>query len=62
MELNLQKIKMEMKRMGILNKSELARQMNTSKQLIHYYFNTKTIKAAESFGKFFKISAKDLIK
>lgn len=62
MELNLQKIKLEMNRLGIETKADLARRMKTSKQLIQYYFDTKTIKAAAAFGKFFKVNPRDFIK
>lgn len=61
MELNIKKIKFEMNRLGIETQAELARQMGTSRQLIFKYFQDKPIKAAEKFGKFFKISPKDLI-
>uniref|UniRef100_A0A6M3XSL3 Uncharacterized protein n=1 Tax=viral metagenome TaxID=1070528 RepID=A0A6M3XSL3_9ZZZZ len=62
MELNLQKIKLEMERSGIETKAALARKMKIDKQLIQYYFKTKTIKAAEKFGKFFKINSMEFIK
>ena len=61
-ELNITKIKSEMKRLGINTKADLARAMGISKQMVQYYFNTKTITAAYIFGRFFKISTKNLIR
>ena len=62
MKLNIQKIKLEMKRSNILSQAELARQMKVDRQLIFYYFKEKPIKAAERFGRFFRSSPKDFIK
>lgn len=60
MELNIKKIEQEMERLGI-SKADLAREWSVTRQAIDYYFQTKPIKAAEKFGKFFKLSPKDLI-
>ena len=62
MKLNIQKINFEKKRLGIETNAELARQMGVDRQLLAYWLNKKTIKAAERFAKFFHIDPKDLIR
>ena len=61
MELNIDKIKQEMERLGI-TRADLAKEWNISRQAVAYYFKDKPIKAAVKFGKFFNITPKDLIK
>jgi len=61
MELNIEKIKNELRRLG-WSYDDLARAAGlNSRQLVHYYMRSKSIGGAEIFGKVFGIDPKDLI-
>jgi len=62
LQLDVDMVKRIMRTAGIETISELAAKMEISRQGIYYYFRTKTIKAAQAFGRFFKLDPKDLIK
>jgi lambda repressor-like predicted transcriptional regulator len=61
MELNVEKIKREMRRMG-WSYGDVAREAGIkSRQLVHYYLRTKSIAGAEPISRAFKMDPKDLI-
>jgi len=61
MELNVEKIDNEIKRMGV-TRAWIAYQLKVSPQLVYYWLKTKSLKGAEPIAKLFKIAPKDLIK
>lgn len=62
MELNIKKIKEELKRIG-WTYQRLAKEAGIgTKQAVFYYFKTKSIRGAEKFGKALQIDPKDLLK
>ena len=60
MELNIVRIERELTRIG-KNKSWLAKELKCSRQLVEYWFTSRTIKAAEKIGGVLSIDPKDLI-
>ena len=61
MELYVQKIKKELKRLN-RNQSWLSRKMGISRQLLSYMITSKKITHAERIGKALDIDPKDLIR
>ena len=61
MELNISKIKKELKRIG-KNQTWLSAKISTSKQLVSYWLRTKSIAGAERIAKALDMEPKDLIR
>lgn len=61
LELNVKKIERERRRLG-LRKSELARKMGISRQLLHYTLRKKQFFHIDKFAKVFDLDEKDLIR
>ena len=61
MELNVEKIRSELIRIG-KTRYWLSKQIGTSTQLVLYWLNAKSIRGAEPIAKVFGIEPKDLIK
>ncbi len=61
MELNVEKIKVELKRIG-KNQSWLAKEMGVARQYLSYIFKHKPITQAERIAKALNLDPKDLIK
>ena len=61
LQLNIKKIEKERERLG-LTQNALAEKMGWSKQRMSYVITNKLIMHADSFGNFFDIEPKDLIK
>ena len=60
MKLNIQKINIELDRLG-KNKKWIADQLKTDRQKVNYWFRSATIKAAEPIGQVLGIDPRDLI-
>ena len=61
LELNTDKIKAEMDRLGV-RKGWLAKKLKMTPAMTNYIFNKKPVSYAVRLGKIFGIDAKDLIK
>ena len=61
MELNVLKIKNELKRLG-KGPTWLANKCVVDRRTVYYWFDNKTIKAAEKIAEVFNMDPKDLIK
>ncbi len=61
MELNIEKINTELKRIG-KSKYWLAKQLELPIQNIMYWINSKSLRGAEPIGKVLQINPRDLIK
>lgn len=61
LELNTQKIKAEMDRLGV-KRGWLADQLGMTPAMTNYIFNKKPITFADRLAKIFKLDPKDLIK
>ncbi|MCJ7507858.1 MAG: hypothetical protein MUO85_03905 [candidate division Zixibacteria bacterium] len=62
MELNIKKIKKEIKRLGLSYQDIADKCKLNSRQQIYYYLKSKSLKGAEIFAKILDIDPKDLIK
>jgi nitrogen regulatory protein PII len=62
MELNVDKIKREMERLGITFIDVAKANGFGSRQHAHYYLHPKKLKAAEYFAKVLRVDPKDLLK
>ncbi len=62
MELNVKKIKKELKRIGWSYEGLAQKSGIGTKQAVFYYFKSKSIRGAELFGKALGIDPKDLLK
>jgi len=61
LQLNTDKIKMEMERLG-MKKINLARKLGLTPAMVTYIFRSKPITFADRLSKIFGFDAKDLIK
>ena len=61
MELNVEKIRNELKRLG-KGPTWLATKCVVHRRTVHYWFENKTIKAAERIAEVFNMDPKDLLK
>ena len=61
MELNIEKIDTELKRIG-KKRLWLADECGVDHQLVYYWLKNKSLRGAEPIAKVFKINPKDLIK
>jgi hypothetical protein len=61
MELNIEKIDAELKRIG-KKRLWLADQCKVDHQLVYYWLKSKSLKGAEPIAKVFNIEPKDLIR
>jgi transcriptional regulator with XRE-family HTH domain len=60
LRLNVEKIRMEMSRLG-LTEAELARQWGVTRQAVWDYLNRRPITLADKFADILKLDPKDLI-
>ena len=58
--LNTKKINAEINRLG-WSKAKLANEMKISRQLLNYYFRTRSVYCAGKFGKALNLDPKDLV-
>ena len=62
MELNTEKIKKEFDRLGWTYEKAAEKTGLNSRQAVHYYMDSKSIRGAEIFAKALDIDPKDLLK